>query len=259
MGQPGDFHFKKGDTTCHFTMYPPFGAALETGRFHEPFTSATFIELLQPGDVVVDVGANVGYYSLLSNAAMQGTGRIFAFEPNPFVFLTLTRHIAANRAGSAITAFNLALSNSSGTAQLLVDTDHSGLSRVLGAGEDAPASAVTCATMPLDDIVAANGIDRIRLLKIDAEGHERYVIEGARNTLGRRVPDYVVCEINRPELLRNQCSEGTIRKTFEGLGYDVELINASDVDLCGGLARRPYPLPEYVDTNLVFNILFKRR
>lgn len=260
MSEPRLFGFRHHGELASFKLHPPFGASLEAGTFHEHNTSLAFLELLRPGDTVVDVGANIGYYSLLSFAAMRGTGRILSFEPNPVVFSRLARNIALNQA-SCVTAFNVAASSRTGVAEILMSEGDSGLSRLIGTGDEGkpPAGPIaSCATVRLDDIVADMGIETIRILKMDVEGHEAEVIRGAGGLLVRRVPEYVVCEINRSELIRNGCSELTLRKTFDDIGYEAELINPLGENLCDGKARAPYPFPLQADTPKVFNILFRR-
>lgn len=253
------FNIKQDNGDISFRLFPPFGGSLNAGVLHELSTSLTFMELLRPGDVVFDVGANIGYYSFLSNAVMKGKGRIFSFEPNPFVFQKLVKNKIANYP-ECIELFNVAISDRNGAADLCLNGDDTGLSRIVEGDERSVGETVSCATMTLDDIVENLGVDNIRLLKIDVEGHEKSVILGGKNTFRKRMPEYIICEINRGELHRNGCSEEVIRRTFETIGYDCELINATTVDLCGnGETRRPYPLPEKVETEIVFNILFKRK
>ncbi|CAO3441257.1 Methyltransferase, FkbM family [Azospirillum endophyticum] len=251
--------FPHNGDMASFLLSPPLGRALEAGFFHEQFTSLTFLELLRPGDTVIDIGACVGYYSLLSFAAMRGQGRILAFEPNPETYVRLARHIAANDA-SCIMAFNAALSDKVGAGRILANSQDIGLSRVLGAEDKVGEGEAVfpCTALCLDDLVEDLQLTTIRLMKIDAEGHEQHVMKGAHRTLSRRLPDYVVCEINRGELLRNGFGEIPLRKAFEEYGYQAELINNIGVDLCGGRNRKPYPLPEVVETNTVFNLLFRR-
>lgn len=263
--QPKRLGFMKDGALRSFVMNPPLGPCLEANLLHEQFTSFLVIDLLRPGDTVIDAGANAGYYSVLANAVMNGTGQIFAFEPNPVIFTKFMKNIVVNKA-AAIRAFNVALSDRTGTAELLVNADDSGLSRIVGAagdgeaGDGGAAVTLTCATMTLDDVWRNFELNEVRLLKIDVEGHEKALLQGAANMLRRRVPEYVICEINRGELLRNGCNEATVRATFETLGYDAELINAMSVDLCGGgRTTRPYPLPDVVNTDVVFNLLFRRR
>lgn len=256
---PRLFDIKRDEGDILFRLCPPFGDSINAGILHELHTSLTFMELLRPGDVVFDIGANIGYYTILSNAIMKGKGRVFSFEPNPFVFQKLVRNKMAN-SPECIELFNIAVSHKNGAADLCLNGDDTGLSRIVEGDERSAGEMVSCATMTLDDIVKNLGIDNIRLLKIDVEGHEKSVILGGQNTFGRRMPEYIVCEINRGELPRNGCSEEVIRRTFETIGYDCELINATTVDLCGeGRSRRPYPLPQKIETEIVFNILFKRK
>lgn len=128
----------------------------------------------QAGDVAIDVGANVGEVSIIVSQRVGATGRVFAFEPHPRIYRYLVGNLALNHCGNVTTA-NLAVGAAPGVVRLSNDK-HDDMNRIVDDG----AIEVTCTT--LDAQVPAQPI---ALLKIDVEGSELRVLEGARQTLAR--------------------------------------------------------------------------
>jgi len=139
---------------------------------------------LADGDVGLDVGANVGWYSLCLERHAVGDCRIYAFEPDEVNHALLSENVAINRA-RRIVPVRKAASDGPGTRTLyLYDPKNTGRHSLLPvntAGER-EVEAVT-----LDGFLAGEGIDpgRVRFLKLDVEGHELSVLEGARSLLGK--------------------------------------------------------------------------
>ena len=73
------------------------------GGTYEPEQTRAFEELVKPGDTVLDVGAHVGYYTLLSSVLVGASGRVFAFEPNPRNYHYLDQHVYLNRCRNVTT------------------------------------------------------------------------------------------------------------------------------------------------------------
>jgi FkbM family methyltransferase len=136
-----------------------------------------FRRYLRPGDVVVDVGANFGLTALAAFSAVGPTGEVHAFEPHPRIFEFLVGNIELNGAEAVVKAHNLALGERAGTV-FLTDRRADDQNTV---SLDATGISVPMST--LDDAVAA--LPHIDLLKIDVEGYEKLVLEGATETLAR--------------------------------------------------------------------------
>lgn len=162
------------------------GRHLYKYRRYEPELAATLEHHLDLGsaDLMVDIGANMGWYSLLVSRLSRGRCQVFAFEPDPENFARLQHNLALNDIRQ-VTAFNLAVGESAATLQLhrygkgnagrhsLVD---------LHAGETIPVEVVS-----LDALWAAQALPTgpIRLLKMDIEGYEVFALRGAREVLAR--------------------------------------------------------------------------
>lgn len=160
-----------------------FAATLAAGYLPEARDFEAFMQLVQPGSVVVDVGANFGLYAVSAALYARPHGRVFAFEPAPNAFALLQRNIADNGLGELVTARPFAVAASAGRAQFYVgdDVSFSSLHRTQRLHDDV--ECVEVELVALDTALAdAPSVD---LLKIDVEGAESEVLRGARALLRR--------------------------------------------------------------------------
>lgn len=146
---------------------------------YEREQTALFEQLLRPGATVLDVGANVGYYTLLASVLVGEGGRVHAFEPEPRNAGFLRDHVRINGRGN-VTVQQAAVSDRAGTARFDFGSGS-------GTGHLADAGAIEVRTLRLDDYCAEHGLAP-SALKIDVEGAEMSVLEGARETLARHRP-----------------------------------------------------------------------
>jgi FkbM family methyltransferase len=163
-----------------------------------------------PGDVVFDIGSNIGVFAILQGKRI-GSGRVFAFEPSPTIYPRLRQNIALNRLENVET-FQMAMGDREGKASF-VEKPISLTSHVTRkpTGE----ASVEVEEITLDAFVRRRGIERIDLLKIDAEGHELPVLAGGGFALTRT--SRVVLEIHRPE------DEALARESMERAGFTMTL------------------------------------
>jgi FkbM family methyltransferase len=152
-------------------------AAMMTGNF-EPGETAIFEKLINQIDMVVNVGANVGYYCCL---ALHANKRVIAFEPMPKNVQALLANIRANNWGSRIEIFPMALGDKTGVLEIF--GEGTGASLIKGwAGVDA--GKVTLIPASTLDVVLGNRLEGSKcLLMVDIEGAEYQFLEGAKNFL----------------------------------------------------------------------------
>jgi FkbM family methyltransferase len=169
--------------------------------------------------VVLDVGANVGDWSL----ALAGLGRhvpvgtrvqVYALEPASDTFATLSAAVHAASPGLPIKPRNIALSDRNGSAELNVVAAGAGINSLHVQSDHNPIRTETIECATLDDFCAREGVDSVRLLKIDTEGHEMSVLRGASAMLGRGAIDMIQFEYNHRWIV----SRHYLRDAFELLG-----------------------------------------
>jgi FkbM family methyltransferase len=177
------------------------------------------IAAVRPGDWVVDVGASVGSVAGQLCRAVGAQGAVWAFEPIPRNVARLRRLAEVNGLGQ-LHVFDCALSSANGTATI-------GLAGPGGSGYASfTASWISAGRLDvrverLDDLVASVDEPRpLRLVKLDVEGYERHVLEGAAGTLRVHRP-LVYCEFNDVILRDAGSSSVELLATFDDLGYGV--------------------------------------
>ncbi|MDA4112486.1 MAG: FkbM family methyltransferase [Thaumarchaeota archaeon] len=153
---------------------PDVPEAIASLLLHERRASEFLLNLFKPQKVFVDVGANVGGYSVRAGAKGM---KVFAFEPNPDIFRLMKRNAEINHV--SLDAFQCALGSSNGQARLLVN----GASSSISSEEGIPVEMRT-----LDSF----SLPAVDLVKIDVESYELEVLQGARRTLEEYHPALMV-------------------------------------------------------------------
>jgi FkbM family methyltransferase len=160
-----------------------------TGVFDLTLTE-TLLRLIDHGDTAVDVGANVGYMTSVMAASVGPTGRVLAFEPNPHLVRLLAETTRRWEVGCDVELRPAAVSSREGMATLTIPrgAKNDGLAHLgMPDAEDVERCDVQCVT--LDSVL---GSAPVGVMKIDVEGHEAAVLEGADELLrGHRVRDVV--------------------------------------------------------------------
>jgi len=172
------------------------GYLARSGGAYEAGVAAALSRRLPADGVALDVGANIGVLSLLM-ARLCPDGRVVAFEPAADNLTYLARNVVANEVSNVV-ASGVALYDETGPLPFVFNEEYPAGSFVGSAAE-----ATTVDGMRLDDWVDANGLDRLDLVKLDVEGAEQRVLDGARTTLSRLCPDLIV-EVNPVALQRFQ-------------------------------------------------------
>lgn len=154
-------------------------ARLRQERCWESYETSLTLKHLQPGDVYVDVGANIGYYTLVAAQRVGLQGKVFSYEPDADNFALLQSNVALNHL-SQVKTFSCALSNRNSVGQLFLSSDNFGDHRIY----DSPGARET------REIVLVKGDEhvwqqtkRIDFLKVDTQGSEFFVLDGLRGLL----------------------------------------------------------------------------
>jgi FkbM family methyltransferase len=173
----------------------------------------------------VDAGANEGLYSLFAAACVCETGRVYSFEPSPRELARLLFNRALNRFPQ-MQVFPFALSDRSGFSSLSVGEDEHAGQNTLGVLPEGVVlhEALEVPTRQLDDVAEAEGWDRVDFLKLDVEGREERLIEGATRILQSMRP-ILLFECSASALERNGSSREQVVERLRSLDYLIYVLD----------------------------------
>jgi FkbM family methyltransferase len=184
-----------------------------------------FERLVTEGSVVFDVGAHVGFYTLLAAILVGRRGKVYAFEPLPANIHYLRAHLRINRIAN-VTVIEKAVSDSSGVATFVEEPSSA-------MGHFASYGNLTVPTVSLDDLFLEGDIPSPDFIKIDVENAASLVLQGAERLLQSARPAIFLS--TEPRSWRPQCHQ-----FLESLGYQLRPIGASSMEQAVEiLARHP--------------------
>jgi FkbM family methyltransferase len=192
----------------------------ETGAMSEVWEQEVYAPVGKPrdGEIIMDVGGHVGSFSLWAAPKVGGSGRVITVEPDPANAQMLRRNVSRNKHKN-VTILQVGLSDHSGTATFRRDPQYSGANHLQNDLDSTrvEGSSITVELTTMDEIVKAQGIQRLDMVKMDCEGAELGALRGGTETL-RRFHPRIAMEYHPPK-----CgSPPTEVKSFlESLGYGV--------------------------------------
>ena len=199
---------------------------------HEERTTELFKKMVKEGDTIVDIGANIGYFTLLSAKLVGKKGKIYAFEPEPKNYNYLLKNIELNNIGNTVLATQKAISDKTGKTKLYIcehDTGHHTINQPEGIKSYKPntgnkESFIEIDTVTLDDFLKDKN-RLVNVVKIDAEGAEMLVILGMDKTI-RQNQDIKLFVEFFPLLIKKMGSspEDFIKKFLEDYGFSIFII-----------------------------------
>jgi len=189
---------------------------LIAGIYEKELTSV-FTKLIKKGMNIVDIGAHIGYYTLLASRLVGPNGKVFAFEPDPVNLIYLKTNISINNCSNVIIT-SKAVFRKNGEAYLLIQPDHS--TNYLSRFPKDKEGAFKVPTVTLDVFFGMLGWPRVDLIKADVEGSEVAVLEGMTE-LSRRNPHLcIILECNPKALKRAGYSTDSLITSLKNLGYN---------------------------------------
>jgi FkbM family methyltransferase len=147
---------------------------LGMNRIYEPEMTTFFRRHLSPGGIVLDIGAHIGYYSLIFAEAVGPSGKVFAFEPNPENYRLLLKNIRINKFQN-IEPINKAVSDKTGVLNLYESDSNSGDHRIYDSGEKR--KQIRIQALKIDDLISEME-QPLKLIKMDIQGAEYYALNG---------------------------------------------------------------------------------
>ena len=226
-------------------------------KLYEADVTCAVMRVLNPGDLVADVGAHVGYFTLISASLVGPSGRVVAFEPNADNFQRLNANIEASgftqvtpinkvvTADGAPTTFFTNVDNDGGHALWNPGLHHKNVE----SGEKTISQTVDTVTLAgaLADCVGARPP---KLIKIDTEGAEYMVLKGAGNLLGPNGTPFIITELHNPGLAHLGSSQLQLREMMADAGYETFLLPMS------GAVPKLVPRKVEIRCRYFLNVLF---
>ncbi len=191
----------------------------------EPNEMAFLDRFLKTGMHVIDIGANEGCYTVLCGAKVGKEGKVWSFEPSPREFAVLKANADLNPELN-ITCFPMALGNKNGTAKLrIAEGIHAG-QNTLGQFSYAinELDSATVSLRRLDHLLLETKPERVDLIKVDVEGAEGLVLDGATKTLDKFRP-VILLEVLGKGLAALGYSPIRLINLFRGMGYDLAIFD----------------------------------
>ncbi|WP_395662515.1 FkbM family methyltransferase [Aestuariivirga sp.] len=218
----------------------------------EDWITKVFRTVVRDGMRVIDVGANIGWYSLIAGDLVGAAGRVTSFEADPEMAEILYRNIVVNGLVDRVTVVPKAVYSESKPVEFKIHEHLKGSSSLFSTDASAAVfndevSHVTVQATAIDDFLPENSV--VDFMKIDAEGAEPFVLQGARRTLSENRDIQIMMEFS-PAMLCAYGSAETFLGEISGLGFgvwriaaDSSLIRSSHQDLlsaghCDVLLRR---------------------
>lgn len=200
-----------------------------TGAYERELTRR-LVALAERGGVLVDVGANIGYFSLIW-AARNPSNRVFAFEAAPRPAELLKRNVARNGLADRVIVHSMALDAE--TSVMHFDPGPEALTGWGGLSLSADANTIEVQVQTLDETLPGAAID---LLKIDVEGADTWVLFGAERLLAEKRIKQIAYEQNHPRMQQLGIDEAAAAEYLKRLGYRAEPLAGRDENVVNWLA-----------------------
>ena len=164
----------------------------------EPIVTKAILKHLKPGMLFIDVGACIGWYTLMAASIVGDNGHVISFEPDPYYFDTLTKNIELNGFTNT-TCSKKAVSDMNGTDFMIVRQlrtwKEERVARLLG-HEETTQQGIPVDTTTLDFFLSDIKRHKVDFVKVDAEGAEEKVLRGMMQTIKKNPHIKIVCEVH---------------------------------------------------------------
>jgi len=205
---------------------------------------------VKPGWTCVDIGANIGFYTLFLAATVGPSGYVYAIEASPKNFAVLSRNVTLNSL-TQCALISVAITAKNGRVSFLASPDgNSGWGNVVGSdsNKDTGRDLISLDGMTFDHFVSTQRIRSIDFMKVDIEGHEISMLEGGQETLGSGVVKRAFVEFSGFDLEKQSIHLADFIAAFERLGFRPCHLSMDKVER----ARRGTYVPKREILNLLF-------
>lgn len=213
---------------------------------HERKSTEILKSELRSGMRVVDIGGNIGYFALIEARIVGEEGKVYAIEPAPINFEFLNKNIRLNKLEDIIETFQVAISDKDGLSFLFLG-DRSNI-HSLCKKSDASINGfgkIDVRTMTLPTFLSLNSISDVDFIRMDLEGFEYWVIDGATKILQERSPELFI-EFHPDILRREGVSIVELLEKLEGVGYEPKYVLTKRTDRVLRLSMKELLSDDYI-------------
>lgn len=194
----------------------------------EPYETSLLLSLLRPGDVFVDVGANIGYFSVVAASVVGARGVVFAFEPDPANFSLLEHNVRLNGCDDCVSAVQAGLAAEAAQGRLYLSEDNLGDHQVFATERARSSLAVNLlnGSQYLGEQLPGGEMRRLDVLKVDVQGAEYAVMQGLMPLLrSLQSPPRIVLELTPLSLRQAGVSGRLLIELLASLGQPLWIID----------------------------------
>ena len=212
----GEFQVERRNLTWSLDIRCVIQRSLYYLGAYEPWDTKFFLSMIKPGQCVVDVGANFGYYTLQAARLVGRQGTVLAFEPSSIPYERLLHNLSLNKL-EWVVACKSALGNESRVVQIAIPNIlNQGEQRILGGAAPLQGEEVPITT--LDEFLCSHSSPHVDVIKVDIEGFEVEFLRGANASI-REFKPILMIEVNPLALGRHGSSAGELLGQLRDLGY----------------------------------------
>ena len=197
-------------------------------RIWEPFETKVFCRLCKQGDFVVDIGANIGWYSVIASRLVGVTGKVVAFEPDPTNLQILKKNVAISAKAGEVEIHNLALADCKSSQELFLSPNNLGDHRLFDDGTGREVVVVEVDTL---DRFFGSGPRRPTLVKSDTQGSEAKILSGAAKLFAEGWRPVLILEFWPYGLTNSEDEPLLFFRQLTSLGYDIYEVNEGNPKL----------------------------
>ncbi len=232
--------------------------SLQATQTYEPCVFKTLLNILQPGDTFIDIGAHVGFFTVLAGHLVGPTGHIIAVEPIEENFKALEQHVKINDLSNT-QLINAIISEIDGDAEIYFNADNDGGHALWDPGahqfnqkSQQHKTVLPVASKTLDTLLNENKLSTVKSVKIDTEGAEVNILRASQNILKQQVVDFFICELNGFALAQMGFSQDDLFACVRNHGYEIYLPQED------GSLPRHLPLGSRLESKYIINLLIAK-
>jgi FkbM family methyltransferase len=217
------YHFE--DLVFFIDPVSNFGIRIMQDGYYEKKNTRTINELLSAGDTFIDIGANEGYFSILASKIVSKRGKVISIEPQRRLWPVIAQNIMLNDCiNIQLLPFAVGEKNEDINI-ILTPSTNTGSSTLISNNRNILWKRQGSKTKRLDHIVEFLNIDKIRLVKVDVEGFEFFVIKSGERLLEKGIIENLLIEFHASMLKKFDVTETDIVNYLSNLGYSRSTVN----------------------------------